>query len=351
MIIDFLPGGSRAKWASRHSCAGFGRAVPVMAGLALALSVAPLTASTISSPLTINATFDTSITSDPNAAAIEASINTAISFYTSNLTTATVAPIDVTIKFQEGGGLGSSATTLYKETYQSFIDALIAASSDDLTDTTALAGLPTTSLNPVTGSAFINIKTAPLRALGYTGAPPSGGFDGIITVNTALTHPGSTNSSLNYNLMSVVSHEIDEILGLGSDLGQPAGFFDDPAPEDLFRFDSSGHRSYTTSSSAHAYFALSPTSPIQVEFDNQNDGGDWGDWAKYIPNTQGSPVVRVQDAFATPGSNPFLTLSSPEIQALDAIGYNLVVPEPGTLFLSAIALSGLFLSRRPRRNG
>ena len=303
----------------------------------------PASASLIS-PLTITPTFDSSITSDPNGAAIEASINAAIDFYTTTLTTATASPIDVTIDFKEGSGLGGSNTTLYKESYQGFINALIAASSGDLTDTTALAGLSLGPDNPVTGSTTIDVKTAELHALGYTGVPPNNGYDGTITLNTALTHPGSPGSSLNYNLMSVAEHEIDEVLGLGSD-DSGTGFFADPAPEDLFRYDSSGNRSYTTNPAARAYFSINGTT-LLAEFDNRDDGGDWGDWAS-DPLPTGN-VPQVQDAFATPGSNPFLSVSSPEVTALDALGYNLATPtpEPGTIFLSVSALVGLFMVRR-----
>jgi hypothetical protein len=287
--------------------------------MVLAGSAIPAATSMIS-PLTITPTFDSSITSDPNGASIEASINAAIDFYTTTLTTATASPIDVTIDFKEGGGLGGSSTTLYKVTYQSFINALIDASSGDLTDTTALAGFPTGPDNPVTDSADIDVKTAELRALGYTGLAPIGGFDGTITLNTALTDPGSAGSSLSYSLMAVTEHEIDEVLGLGSD-DSGTGFFADPAPEDLFRYDSSGNRSYTTNPLAQAYFSINGTT-LLAQFDNQNDGGDWGDWQSNPLPAGVAP--QVQDAFGTPGSSPFLSVSSPEVSALDALGYNLV---------------------------
>src|SRR5579863_1264152 len=90
----------------------------------VAMGVGPVSAASIS-PLNIIATFDSSITSDPNAAAIEGAINSAISFYDTTFTTATAAPIGVAIDFQEmSSGLGQSNTTLYKVSYQSFINAL-----------------------------------------------------------------------------------------------------------------------------------------------------------------------------------------------------------------------------------
>src|ERR1035438_336067 len=210
----------------------------------LAICTIPVCSAGSLSPLTITPTFESSITSDSNAAAIEATINAAIGFYTSTFTTATASPINVTIDFQEmSTGLGQSSTTLYKVSYQSFINALTGASSGDATDTTALAGLPTGTTNPVTGSTSINAKTAELRALGFTGVPPGGGFDGTIGLATSITTPGSPGSTLGYSLLAVTEHEIDEVLGLGSD-ASGTGFFADPAPEDLFRYSGAGVRSY-----------------------------------------------------------------------------------------------------------
>jgi hypothetical protein len=288
--------------------------------------------------LNIIPTFDSSIALDPNSVNIETTINSAIDYYQNTFTTHTVAPINVTINFREmSTGLGSSNTTLYKIQYSSFLAALNGASSGDSTDATALGTLPNSGTNPVTGTSTINVKTAELRALGFNGAlfPPIGAFDGTIGLNTSITTPGSPGSSSQYSLFAVTEHEIDEVLGLGSDL-PGGGFFADPAPEDLFRYDSLGNRSYTTNAAARAFFSIDGTTDL-AQFDNQGDGGDYGDWqSNPLP---GGVQPRVQDAFATPGSNPTLAtdVNSPEIVALDAIGYNLseqsAVPEPSFIWL------------------
>src|SRR5215472_4983026 len=75
--------------------------VPQAANQAPTLAVRGYT----SGGLQINATFDASITGDPNGAAIEAAINTAIA----NIESQFSDPITVNITFQEGGGLGSSS--------------------------------------------------------------------------------------------------------------------------------------------------------------------------------------------------------------------------------------------------
>jgi hypothetical protein len=121
------------------------------------LAVAPVWAG----PFTIIPTFDTTITSDPNAAAIENTINAAIAVYEQDL----LDPIKVKITFKEGGGLGSSSTFFANISYATYLAQLTAdaKSSDDLI---ALAHLGTGPNNPVNGATMINVKTANLRAVG-----------------------------------------------------------------------------------------------------------------------------------------------------------------------------------------
>ena len=120
----------------------------------------------VSAGLHITPTFDVSITSDPNAAAIEAAINTAIA----NIESRFSDPITVNIKFQKGGGLGSSSTFFGTVSYATFLAALKgdAKTSDDAT---AVGLLPNVATNPVNGATTINVKTANLRAVGFARAP------------------------------------------------------------------------------------------------------------------------------------------------------------------------------------
>src|SRR5258708_15712569 len=104
--------------------------------------------------------------------------------------------------------------------------------------------------------------------------------------------------------MPVVEHEMDEVLGLGSFLGTGLRTTD-PLREDLFRFDQLGNRTFTTSSGSLAFFSITGKTDL-AQFDNQNDGGDFGDWQSN-PRPAGVQP-KVQDAFATPGGNPQLGL-------------------------------------------
>jgi VCBS repeat protein len=274
--------------------------------------------------LTINATFDSTITSDPNAAAMEATINTAIA----NIQSIFSDPITVTINFSKmNGGLGQSSSYYGNISYSTFVAALKAdATTTD--DATATALLPSVSTNPVNGSSTINVKTANLRAVGIAANPPAGQPDGSIGLNTSITSPGSPGTTGLYNLLPVVEHEIDEVLGLGSAL--PSLSFNTIFPEDLYRYDQSGVRTLTTTSTVNAFFSINGSTDL-AQFDNQNDGGDFGDWQS---NPRPSGVLpKVQDAFVTPGANPALSV---ELTALDVIGYNRNSPPPATTLLSPI---------------
>ena len=270
----------------------------------------------VSAGLHINPTFDISITSDANAAAIENTIIAAIA----NIESQFSDPITVNILFEKGGGLGGSSTFFANLSYATFL-ASLKADKKTTDDNTAVALLPSVAANPVNGSSTINVKTANLRAVGIVVNPPAGQPDGTISLNTALTTPGSPGSSLTYSLMAVVEHEIDEVLGLGSSLPSvPNGTI---FPQDLYRYSGVNTRTFTTTDSTvsgvNAFFSINGTTAL-AQFDNQNDGGDFGDWQSNPLPAGVAP--KVQDAFATPGATaPAL---GPELNALDVVGFDRV---------------------------
>jgi hypothetical protein len=295
--------------------------------------------------LTISATYDASVT-----AADQAVIGTAIAFYQS----AFIDPITVNITFSADAtcNLGCSLTGLYGGPYTSYRTAL-AADATSADDTTALNNTPSGANNPVTGSPSILVKSADGRAVGlntpgFANCATGGGGgtqDGCIRFNPNLITTAPPQANL-YSLLAVVEHEMDEVLGLGSDVPGT------PLPEDLFRYAAPGVRSYATNANCPgpvAYFSIDGGVTNQAGFNNCNNGGDYGDWV------QGSGITRVQDAFGTPGSNPFLSLNSPEMVALDVIGYTRAavttppVPEPISLALVGTGLVGAALRRRRSR--
>jgi hypothetical protein len=266
--------------------------------------------------LVITPTFDSTITSDANAAAIENVITSAIATYETMFTD----PINATITFGEmTTGLGESTTFFRNVSYSTFWSHL---NLDQTTssDATAMSFLAHVSHNPVNGASTINVKTANARAIGINANPPAGSTDGTVLVNTLLTDVGSPGNTGEFSLRTVAQHEIDEVLGLGSALPSPSN--STIFPEDLFRYSASGSRSFTTNSSETAFFSIDGTTDL-AQF-NQNSSGDFGDWQSN-PLPPGTPP-RVQDAFATPGASPMLGV---ELTALDVIGYDLV-PQPFT---------------------
>src|SRR5439155_20506326 len=113
-------------------------------------------------------TFDASIASDPQAATIEATINSAIAVFQSSYSD----PITVTITFQKmSSGVGLNSTYFQDFPYSSYRAALVthATTSDDAT---ALAHLPGGASNPVNGNTNMSLTLPLARALGFSADAP-----------------------------------------------------------------------------------------------------------------------------------------------------------------------------------
>jgi hypothetical protein len=257
-------------------------------------------------------------------------INNIINFYETTITT----PITVNINFRDmSTGLGSSFFVFYNGPYSSFRTALgAAATSPD--DATALSITATGSANPINGNASIGLKSANGRAVGLntpevtfgsTSVCPSFTGSGCIGINVTLANSHG-------DLVAVVEHEIDEILGLGSALnGNTTPSI--PWTQDLFRWGGPGVRSYASNPSTtlpcggpSAFFSIDGGATNLNEFNNCANGGDYGDWITHTPS-------QVQDAFTNFSGTPSLTSTSAEIRALDVIGYSLNLTSPGLRFV------------------
>ena len=294
-------------------------------------------ATTSGSGLVINPTFDTSITSNPNAAAIESTINQAIALYQPLFSD----PVTAEIRFRysttgpDGSPFpsGAVAESYYVVYYIPWSDYIAGLKADAKTtnDTAANADLPSLPITPdlVPSSAdgrAIGLDTPP--AMFADGTVGSGGtYDGIVTLNSSepfqFTRPPSSG---NFDARRFTEHEMDEVLGLGSYLG---GSPEDTEfrPQDLFSWSAPGQRSHAAVGAR--YFSINNGITHIVNF-NQNPSGDYGDWeSEACP--QISPYV--QNAFGCMGQIADVTATSPEGINLDVVGYDLIaaIPPPPTV--------------------
>lgn len=283
------------------------------------------TATVPTTGLTIHATFDSSITNSPNAAAIEAMISRIISNYESLFSDS----ITIQIRFRYAttapdgtslpqGALSQSLTAFYMAPWNVYIDELRADATTS-NDSLAIASLPGSAL-----STNIVASSANVRAVGGNTPPdmfadghigPGGPYDGIITLNSSapfqFTRPTSASD---FDAQRATEHEIDEVMGLGSRLGHTGS---DLHPQDLFSWSSHGVRNI--SSSGTRYFSINSGSTNIVGF-NQDSHGDFGDWlSTACPQTH--PYV--QNAFACRGQSSDVSSGTPEGINLDVIGYDL----------------------------
>jgi hypothetical protein len=293
--------------------------------------------------LIIHATFDSSITGNPNAAAIEAMITRAISIYESLFSD----PITIQILFRYSttwpngtplpqGFISASNWGYYGIPWGMFINALRADAKTN-NDNVADASLPGTVLSTNIRPASANGRAIGLNtptAMFPNGTVGNGGpYDGIVTLKSTVPWQFSrpVNAS-NYDAQRLTEHEIDEVLGFGSFLNLGGA---DLRPQDLFSWSSAGMRNLT--SSGTRYFSINGGATHIVNF-NQNSNYDFGDWlSESCPQTH--PYV--QNAFNCVEQSSDVMATSPEGINLDVVGYDLanavVSTNPATNLTSSSA--------------
>ncbi|MBX6324598.1 MAG: NF038122 family metalloprotease, partial [Chthoniobacterales bacterium] len=274
--------------------------------------------------LIIHATFDSSITGNPNAAAIEAMITRAVSIYESLFGD----PVTVEILFRyattlpngdpiPAGSIARSSYVYYTIPWNDYMDAL-RADAKTSNDAIADASLPATALSP-----NINVSSAAGRSIGLNTPPDESGngtlggpYDGIVTLNASapyqFTRPVDAN---NFDAQRLTQHEMDEVMGFASHLNAANQL--DLWPQDLFSWSSPGVRN--TTANGVRYFSIDSGVTNIVRF-NQMPNRDFGDWFSE-PCPQAHPYV--QNAASCTGQSSDISATSPEGINLDVIGYDL----------------------------
>jgi hypothetical protein len=334
----------------------------IMIGMAAAITLAgPARA------LTIQPTFDSSLTGYVNGLAYEAAINTAVS--TIDGLYGNPGTVNVLFEYNSGVlGMTQSAVTLVPYgTYTAQLGAISAANPANTALSTAVAHFGAGNIG-----SWVASTTALLRVgLGFTGAGTTPCFDvtGSFVSGCNATYDSiislgnmsmlSYGPGLNSQAVAVVEHEINEVLGgggPGSTIGRNfSGYVSGVVlgPTDLYRYQSATSDcaglthtpSLTTSSSAAACYSVDGGNTALVQMNQTGGGSDYGDFRTTAP--------QIQDAFYS-GTSAVYSPASPEFTMMQSIGYNAPVvtitaaPEPSTLALLFSALGSLAWVHRRR---
>jgi hypothetical protein len=273
-----------------------------------------------------------------NAAAAQASWIAAANVFQTDFSD----PINVNITVDAVAGtsvFGQSSFGLLGTSYANFHNLLV-ADSKTANDATALgAGGSLTLADPTGGTGNWWGSRAEAKAIGLI--PNDLSADGTTTFGAGnpFTFSGAIAAGT-YDFQGVAAHEISEVLGRvglkGATLGSNPPFPNSYSILDLFSYSGPGVR--TLAGGTNAWFSINNGTTLLKLYNNWTlNNLDSRDWASGNNDSF--------NQFAGPGVvNPVTPV---DLQELDVIGYDLMVPEPST-FSVVIAGLAFFALRRFR---
>jgi hypothetical protein len=269
--------------------------------------------------LTINVTYDSSVTNIGTLAQVQAAFGAAAqtiqNLYTNSST------VNVTVYSANAGpfgdiDLGESMFSYYTGfNYADVTNALFLARTTGA-DSNSVASLPAT--DPTGGGQTWGIPSPEAKALSISGVNPNDPTqDGSVGFATNVNYTFDPNNRAvagKFDFIGVAEHELTEIMGRSTLIPNGSGYF----PYDLFRFTNNGARSFDPNAN-NAYFSVDDGATALKYFYTNVNLADIQDWLSSTPPD-------AFDAFVPPGSE--LILSSADLTAVDVLGYNLNYKPP-----------------------
>jgi hypothetical protein len=302
----------------------FRKANPLARIVVLAAATLALACSTRA--LTINVTYDPSVTSLANAAQVEAAFGAAVQAIQNLYTNS--SSVNVIVYWGNAWphgsiDLGGSYTQAYGTyTYAQLTNALRATRTTGA-DSNSVASLP--AVDPaINAGAEWYIPRAEIKALGLASTIGSTANDtdndgeiGFASNFTYTFDPNNRAVPAAFDFISVAEHELTEVMGrmtFGLTLSSPITF----VPYDLFRFTSSGVRSFDPTA-GNVYFSVDNGLTVLKDFYPDINTGDIQDWKTSSPHDSFDAILP---------SGVVGTLSAADLTSVDVIGYKLNYKPP-----------------------